>query len=56
MPEPLGRPVQAPRPRTGDDAFVTAAQNRAALNEANNRLQLTREFYEDVQERWNKKP
>jgi hypothetical protein len=53
MPEPLGRPVKVPKPVVGQDARLYAAKVLVALRQANRTLEHDRDFYDDVQRRWN---
>lgn len=47
-PSDFGRPVVIPAPIEGHDARTLAAQERAAIIQANGRLTNDRVFYDDV--------
>lgn len=48
MPAPLGEPVTPPAIRAGDDARAVLGDYRGALAQANDRLEATRRYYDDV--------
>ncbi len=47
-PEKFGEPVPVPKPKVGQSLKVHALETRAAVLQANRRLESDREFYEDV--------
>lgn len=47
-PEKFGKPVAVPKPKAGQSLKVLALETRAAVLQANQRLESDREFYDDV--------
>ena len=47
-PEKFGKPVALPKPKVGQSLKVHALETRAAVLQANRRLESDKEFYEDV--------